>query len=746
MSHTTFNGLTLRDTGPLPVKPSVIAMEPAQAKNGSSVAALLRRNRFIVAAIILVCGLLGVLVTVLTTPLYRATTVLEVQRVNPEFLKMKELDPTSSSQTPESYTATEAKLIQSESLSKRVVEVSKLNQHSDFFKQSAAFEKLRAMLHLKRTDDHEPSVREAADLLRSRIKERNDGYSNLLVVSVDAPEPNLAGELAQTLAREFELQEQEARWNSSARIGSWLTGQLEELRQRMERSSGELQQFVNSTGLVYAKDGSSVAEERLRQIQEELSRAQADRVVKEAQMNLAASSPVGGQPLILDDGPIREYKLRLTDLQRTLADLSTTLTPEHYKVESVQAQIAELNSALEQQRLNVIARIKNEYLMSSQREAMLTQSYAAQTNAVVGEASRSARYGTLRKQAESDQELYRSMLEKVKETSMLAAIRTNTVHVVDPAQPPEQKYSPNYATNIGLGMLSGIILSALLIVLRERLDIAIREPGEMGSALSIRELGAIPSLQKDRRPAIASGGNGGGLVSLNLARSANGAGNRSVIAEAFRCTAASLLFTSNDVDSHPKVFLVTSAYAGVGKTTTAVNLAIALCAGGRRVALIEGDLRKPMLHEMFGLQNNSGLADLLESEGPLSGSVVQSHLRATGVKGLHLLTAGAYEKFHPSSLESRRLAEVLSYFRQNYDLVLIDCPPALQIPDARLLARNCDAVVLVGRAGQSRMKDLSQTAQIFSQDGRLVVGTILTDWDPRHEHPGYFTSYYRRYA
>jgi succinoglycan biosynthesis transport protein ExoP len=744
--HTTFKGVALRDPGSLPAPPSVLALESGLAKNGSSVAALLRRNRFIVVAILVVCVLLAVLVSVLTTPLYRATTVLEVQGVNPEFLKMKELDPTSSSQSPESYTATEAKLIQSESLAKRVVEVSKLNERPAFFKRSAAFEKFRSLLlGPPRAPELEPSVRATAGLLRTRIKQRVDGDSNLLVVSVDAPEPNLAGELAQTLAREFELQEQEARWNSSARVSDWLTGQLEELRQRMERSGGQLEQFVNSTGLVYAKDGSSVAEERLRQIQEELSRAQADRVVKQAQMNQAASSPVGGQPLILDDAPIREYKLRLADLQRNLADLNTTLTPEHYKVESVQAQIVEINSALEQQRLNVIARIKNEYLMSAQREAMLTQSYGAQTTAVAGEASRSARYGTLRKQAESDQELYRSMLEKVKATSMLAAIRTNTVHVVDPAQPPEQKYSPNYATNLGLGMLSGIILSVLLIVLRERLDVAIREPGEMGHALNIRELGAIPAVQIDRRRAITRGA-AGELTSLNLTTTGGEARNRSVISEAFRCTAASLLFTSGDVANRSKVFLITSAYAGVGKTTTAVHLAIALCAGGRRVALVEGDLRKPTLHEIFGVPNHAGLADLLESDGPLNDSALQARLRATGVKGLHLLTAGAYLKFHPASLESGRLAEVLAYFRKNYDLVLVDCPPALQIPDARLLARDCDAVVLVGRAGQSRMKDLCQTVQIFGQDGRRVVGTILTDWDPRHEYPGYFSSYYRRYA
>jgi succinoglycan biosynthesis transport protein ExoP len=744
LSHNP-NAIVLRNAGPLPVKPSMISIEPGLGKSGSSVAALLRRHRFIIAGIILLSALLGGLVALLSTPLYRATTVLEVQSVNPEFLKMKELDPTSASQSPESHTATEAKLIQSESLSKRVVEVSRLNQRPEFFKRSAAYEELRAMFGGKRANGSEPSIRETAELLRSRIKEKVDGDSNLLVVTVDAPEPNLAGELAQTLAREFELKEQEDRWNSSARVSGWLTGQLEDLRQKMEHSSSGLQQFVNSTGLVYGKDGSSVAEDKLRQIQEELSHAQADRVVKQAQMNQAASSPAGGQPLILDDAPIREYKLKLAELQRTLADLSTTLTPEHYKVESVQAQIAETNSALEQQRLNVIERIKNEYLMSAARETMLTRSYASQTNAVAGEASRSARYGTLKKQAESDEELYRSMLEKVKETSMLGAIRTNSVQIVDPAQPPDQKFSPSYATNIGLGMLGGIILSALFVVVRERLDIAIREPGEMSSALNIRELGAIPSLGKDRPARSLPFGAKSKSNALDRVKPTNGIGDRSLISEAFRCTAASLLFAENGA-ALSKVFLMTSAYAGVGKTTTAVNLAIALGAGNRRVALIEGDLRKPMLHQMFGLPNSSGLADLLQSEAPLDYSAVQTRLRPTGMKNLFLMTAGAYHMSHPSSLQSGRLTGILSQLRQDYDIVIVDCPPALQLPDARLLARDCDAVVLIGRAGQSKIKDLAQVAHIFNEDGRRIAGTILTDWDPRHEHPGYFASYYRRYA
>jgi polysaccharide biosynthesis transport protein len=316
---------------------------------------------------------------------------------------------------------------------------------------------------------------------------------------------------------------------------------------------------------------------------------------------------------------------------------------------------------------------------------------------------------------------------------------------VDPAQPPDEKFSPNYATNIGLGMLSGIIVAALFVILRERLDVAIREPGEMGSALNIRELGAIPSLQKDRPARSLPFAVKAGSIALHRAKPEHVVGDRSVISEAFRCTAASLLFAENG-NAGNKVFLMTSAYAGVGKTTTAVNLAIALGAGGRRVALVEGDLRKPMLHEMFGLPNSSGLADLLQSESPLVDSAVQSRVRPTGMKGLHLLTAGAYHLFHPSSLESGRLTGILSYLRRDYDLVIVDCPPALQIPDARLLARDCDAVVLVGRAGQSKMKDLSQVAHIFAQDGRRVAGTILTDWDPRHEHPGYFASYYRRYA
>ena len=730
--------------GPLPVGLPAVTAEPGGGEGGVTISGLLRRHRIIVATTILLCALLGGLASVLSTPLYRATTVLEIQGLNPDFLKSRELDPISPSRSAESYAATEAKLIQSESLAQRVVKASNLSQRPEFFKNSPFSEQLRAMLGAPVPGNQDRSINATTALLRGRIKEHADGDSNLLLVSVDAPEPRLAAELAQTLSSEFERQEQEERWNSAARMGGWLTDQLEELRQRMEHSGVELQQYANSANLLYTRDGNSVEEDRLRQIQQELSKAQAERADKESQMNQALSAPAESLPLVLDDAPIREYKLRLADLQRTLADLNTTLTPAHYKVESVRAQMAEIESALKRERTNVVSRIRNEYLASVNREALLNQNYATQIRALNGEASRSVRYSTLRKQAESDQELYRSMLQKVKETSMLGAIRTNTVRVVDPAQPPDSPHSPRYAANVGLGTLVGIILSTLLVLLRERLNITIREPGEMQSSMNVRELGAIPSLRRDRR-FTSSRISSGGRIYSSLSPGISAIPEQSLIAEAFRCTAASLLFTSRGA-SDAKVFLITSALAGVGKTTTAVNLGAALCAGGRRVALVDGDLRKARLHEVIGIQNNSGLADLLEIDHPLTFPELESRLTATAMKGLTVMTAGLSPIFYACSLESSRLVEALDYLRKRYDIVLVDSPPALQIPDARLLARACDAVILVGRAGQTKMKDVSRVAQLFGEDGRRVIGSILVDWDPRYEDPDYFTSYYRRYA
>lgn len=710
---------------------------------------ILRRYRTAIGLTMILSIAGALFYSALQTPLYRAKTVIAVEGVNPEFLGSREIAPTSgNSQTPESYASTETKLLKSDALAQRVVAVTKLQDRDDFFLESHLKTEILRRLGRAKKQEGPRSIRATAGLLQSRMTARTDGDSNLIIVTIDAPKPELAAELAHTLTTEFEQQEQESRWSSAARVGTWLTSQLEDFRRKLELSEQQLQQYADSQDLLYAQ-GTNVAEDKLRQVQQELSKAQAERIDRQAQLNLVTGTDAEALPRVLDDSSLRDLNARKQDLQRQMADLLVTLTPTHYKVDRLKAQLAEIDTAMEQQRRNIVTRMKNEYQAAVDREKLLQDNYAAQARQVSTQSSRAIRYNTLKGEAESNRTLYTSMLQKVKEASVLSAVRTNSIRVVDPAQPPDRLYSPNYLQGTGIGLLAGLILSGVLVLLFERTDATIKEPGEMRARLHIRELGAIPSAGRDVRISANIGRRAlewkSSPESKALAPAQTWSETKSLVAEAFRSAAASLLFACKS-GPQSKVILITSPLVGTGKTTTTVNLAAVLASGGRRVAVVDGDLRKPRVHELLSLPNHRGLADLLAQPAKLQARDFSEALRPTGPRGIVVLTAGSPDQFDPGVLESPRMADVFNYLRQQFDLVLVDSPPTLHLSDARIIARLADAVVLVGRAGQTRVMELSDALQQFHDDGRRVIGSILNDWDPRATNPHYYRSYYSQYG
>ena len=219
----------------------------------------------------------------------------------------------------------------------------------------------------------------------------------------------------------------------------------------------------------------------------------------------------------------------------------------------------------------------------------------------------------------------------------------------------------------------------------------------------------------------------------------------SLLAECFRAVLTSILFTGAN-GHRPKVIVLASSSPEEGKTTVASNLAIALAEISRRVLLIDGDLRRPRLHQLFNLDNDYGLSDLLRERQPVEGYPMTTLVDETGIPGLYLLPSGKASLSVASLLHSTRLREWLACFRQKFDAVLIDTPPMLQLPDARVLGRLADGVVLVVRAGQTS-RDMARAAcQRFEEDGTRILGTVLNDWDP-NKGEGYGYGYgYRHYT
>src|SRR6266550_3137465 len=247
-----------------------------------------------------------------------------------------------------------------------------------------------------------------------------------------------------------------------------------------------------TTGLTLTSDKQNLAENGLKQLQDELSKAQADRIASQAKFEEAKNKPVDSVPDILEDPTMRDFRQKLADLQRQYADLSATLTPEHYKVQRVQAQITELQFEMLQERTNVQRRIGNEYEAALRREKLLSQADAEQEKVVADQSSKAIHYDTLKREVDSSRQIYEAMLQRVKQAGLATAMRASNVLVVDPAKPPLRPYRPSFPINSAIGLFGGVFLGFGFVLLRERVDRRISAPGDAQTYLELPELGVIP--------------------------------------------------------------------------------------------------------------------------------------------------------------------------------------------------------------------------------------------------------------
>jgi succinoglycan biosynthesis transport protein ExoP len=717
------------------------------------------RNRRTLSCFALAGLLIAILYSLAQTPLYRARTSLEIQDFNDEFLDTKNVDPTSTGNylTAQSFFQTQIKMLQSESLLGRVVDKLNLERVQPKNEQNS-LSGVRQLL----TPFHspEPSAKEALiQQVGDNLTVRPAGETRLVEVFYQSPNRKLAADFANTLVGEYIAQSQEMRWESTQRTAEWLTRHLDDMKVELEQLEAQLQDYARTSGLTFTSDKDEAADMRLAELEQELSKAQADRIAKEANLEGAKSKPADSLPEMLDDPTLRDYHIKLTELERQLVDLSTTLTPEHFKVQRVQAQIGELQSAIQTERANVLHRLSNEDATARRREQSLTKAYEEQQKQAEDQAIKAIHYNTLKREVESSRELYQQMLQRVKQAGLAAAMRASNIVLVDPAKPPLLPYKPRVLMNSVLGLLSGVFLGIGFVLVWECADRRIQAPGDAQVYLNLPELGVIPIAEISGSRQILKGF----LTSPKHARASRYAvarrvspematwqNNGSLMAECVQTTISSILRPGQNGQGNPPcVLVVTSPGPREGKTTVASNLAIAIAEIGRRVLLIDGDLRRPRLHRIFGVSSDWGLSDVLSADSRLATEPIEQLVCETKISRLALMPSG-YGAVNPLKLfYTPRMAELLTRLRSHFEIIIIDTPPIVHLADARVLARLADGVVLVVRAGKTTTESALFAVQSFAEDETRVLGTILNSFDPNSTGPfGYrsYNAYFKQYA
>jgi capsular exopolysaccharide synthesis family protein len=553
----------------------------------------------------------------------------------------------------------------------------------------------------------------------------------------------------------------EARWKMTQHTGEWLSRQLDDMRISLERSEDNLQAYARKAGLLFTttndSDRTNVSEDKLRQVQEELSKAQADRVSAQSKYEIAKAAAPDTLADVLNDASLRTLQQRITELRQQEADLSIIYTPKSEKIQRILSQIGPLQQALERERTDILDRIHHDYESAMRREQLLLSDYANQSHVVTDQAEKTVQYNILKREVDSNRQIYEAMLQQVKQASVASAMRASNVRTVDPAKVPTKQYSPDYLINSALGLLSGCLLGVGFVIMRERSNKTIQQPGDMPFWLNVPELGVIPSATMETRRriayakpkqidgSVAANGNGSkrhGDKTQDVALVTHNS-KPSLIAESFRAVLTSILF-SGDNGTRPRVLMLTSASPVEGKTTLVSNLGIAMAEIGRKVLIIDADLRRPRMHVLFELPNETGLSTLLQDR-TFSDESLNGIIHETAIPGLSVLPAGPSTHAAANLLYSTVFPEMLTLLRKQFDTVIIDTPPMLQMTDARVVGRLADAVILVTRAGKTTREAAMAAYQRFAEDKTRVLGTILNDWNPKTAPGGYY-GYYNGYG
>jgi succinoglycan biosynthesis transport protein ExoP len=714
--------------------------EPAPVQ--TLAAFLWRRKAFLAAGA--ACGLLaGLAISLLMSPVYRARTSLQLESFNDHAFATP-VSPVPNA-SPEDYLQNEVKVLESDTLARRVANQlgparqtppGPLHEVRLFLEEKFSF--LFPYRDMRPLDSEDRRI----EAIKKAITVRTALQSQVIDVLFDASDPVLAAKGANAAASEFINLNGDARSELVQNTTEWLNKQANELRAKLQSLNRQLQDFTVSSGLVVGPKEGSPAQDRLRQIQEGLTRAEADRAAKQARYEAAAANKGEVVSEALASGPLRQYQTELQTLRRQSADLRTIYTADDNRVARVEAQIAATEAAIERERTDIITRLRNDYLAAASLERTLSASLQNQTGAVGQQTRKQLQYEVLRNDADTTQKLYDSVLARAKEAGAASSLRVANIRVIDQASAPALPYSPDIPLNMALGLGLGTLGSAGLVLLGARSG-KIKQPGELES-MYVRELGVVPSAPKESA-----------IVPRDWSVTPKGADelNSFLLRESFRAVLTSILLGTRPEHNgngrrHNRILTVTSVAMMEGKTTIVTNLGLASAQMQRDVLLIDADLRRPRLHQRFGLANRAGLTDILQR--PLTGRSIEkssweSLVQATQIPHLWVLTAGPTDASSAGLLYSADLDEVLQHFASRFELIFIDTPPLSMYPDARILGEIADGMVMVVRANRNNREDVRAIYQQLLQDRIHVLGTILNDWKVDRSQARAYNNYYHHY-
>jgi len=696
------------------------------------------KRRWIIVALTFAVLAVTAIATWNATPVYRATILLQIDPEQSNLLPFNEMSDVGGryAQSLE-YLQTQFKVLESSALAERVIRVLDLENHPSFISgdteqaKSKTLQWFRSLFSADAAKDETLSPEEIGNQKMDRlVREFHRNLSTspirntrLVNVSFDSPDPKLAASILNVLAKEYIELNFETKANSIKDASEFLQKEVADLQANVEKAEEDLVQFGRQYDIYEIGDKENVILQTLSDLNTALTAARAERIQKESAWKTVQQSEPGTFPGSLRNGIIEELEKNIADMKVEQAKLSASFRPGWPALDQLTEQIAQAEIELDLARRKALNNVEVEYRTALKKESMLGEALAAQKTQASGFNQNSIKYNILKREADTQKQLYEGLLQRVKEAGVSESLKSNNIHIIDQANPPVYPSKPDKVKNMALALAVGLLLGVGLAFFIERLDSSIKTPDDIERFVHLPSLGIIPSMSSllpvsRRRRLTARSGPGSRkqneTTSIQLITHHN---SSSVVSEAYRNLRTSILLSSGK-GHPPKLLLVTSSNPMEGKTTTALNLAVTLSQTGDRVVLLDCDMRNPNVHRAVGGSNGEGMSSYLSGQSDLN-TLVQK----TEVPNLFIVSAGLIP---PNPAE-----EGLDLLKKSYDYVLIDSPPVLSVTDARIVGAQVDGVVLVVKGGETPREAVLRTRQLLQEVHADIIGTLLNNVNVR---------------
>ncbi len=675
-----------------------------------------KRRKWILAGIMLACAITALVLTLLMTPVFTATARIEISRNQENVTNVQGVEAEEVGQSLEFY-QTQYSLLETRSLAARVAR--SLNLPADpLFRLAYRLDDADSLAQIPVESD--PALDQAVKILLRDIEISPIRGSALVDVSYTSPNPALSARIANAWAQQYSEATLDRRFASTSDARSFLEEQLATLRDRLEQSERDLVNYAADKRIIAlstseASDGATRTEQTLASsdlegLATQLVAATADRIAAQS----AWRSGSGASDATLANGAVNALRQQRAIVASDYARMLQQFEPAYPAALALKSQVDSLDQAIRAEEARATTAVERRFRQAASREAELRARVEGLKSQLIGQRRDSIQYAIYQREVDTNRELYDALLQRFKEIGV-AGVGSNNIAVVDQALRPTGPSSPNLVLNMLLALLAGGLVCVATVVAFEMMDQSIRDPQDVPGQLGLALLGSIPRARE------------GSFQELVRDR-------KSEAAEAYLSVKTSLNFlTEHGV---PRSLMLTSTGPNEGKSVSSLALADILARGGRKVVLIDADMRNPSALGLLDLKADAGLSNYLSGQDEAARLILP-----TGTPDFNVIGAGPQPPNAAELLAGPRFAQLVALLLEHYDHVLVDSPPVLGLADAPLLSASVEGVVLAIEANRYKLRAVANAVGRLRSANARMLGAIVTKVDQRNSAYGYGYGY-----